>query len=90
MKMKQLIRHSALFVVAFAAFGLSVISAINLTDYPIHNGLAAIWVFVQLAVTLAGLLTLPVFMLSLFLRIIGLVQQPAVKRKNAASDTIAS
>lgn len=90
MKTKQLIKHSALFIVAFAAFGLSIISAINLADYPIDTYFGAIWGMIQLFISLAGLIILPVFMFSLLIRIINIAIQPPMKRKNTSTRTIAS
>lgn len=91
MKARQLIRHSVLFIVAFAVFGLSVISAIHLADYTIDNTFTAIWDFVQLFFTLVGLCTMPVFMISLFVQIVSLAMQNSnIKRKNTSLDTIAS
>lgn len=90
MKTKQLIKHSVLFIVAFAAFGLSIIAAVNLADYKINSTISAIWVFIYLAVSLAGLITLPVFMISSLMRIVTIVMQPVMKRKNTSTKAIAS
>lgn len=95
MKTRQLIRHSALFVVGFAAFGLSIMAAIHISDAPMDTYFGAIWMFVQILISLVGLITLPIFMLSLLVRIIGIAiqpssKQPPVKRKRTSWDTIAS
>jgi hypothetical protein len=89
-KAKELIKHSALFIVAFASFGLSIIASINLADYPIDTYFSALWGFIQLVISLAGLFVLPVIMLSLLLRIINIAMQPPMKRKNTSANTIAS
>lgn len=90
MKTNQLIKQSTLFIIAFTAFGLSIIVALNLADYEINTHISAIGAFIQLFISIAGLLVLPVFMFSLFLRIISIALQAPVKRKNTSLDTIAS
>ena len=95
MKTRQVIHHSILFIVAFAAFGLSIISAIHISDSVMETHLSAIWVFVQILISVAGLVTLPIFIISLFIRIIGTAIQAPTKQtyekhKNTSLDTIAS
>lgn len=78
MKTKLLFKHGAFLIVSLLTLVLSIISTINLSEYPIHTHLSAMRGFVQMSMSCAGLCASPVFMLAFFIQVIKVVVEKEV------------